>query len=370
MQWQFWIIQTLNSVAFGGLLFLLSSGFSLIFGLMRIPNLAHGAFFMLGAYFGYTLLTRVGLHFWFAAIFAGLGVGIIGILMERFVLRALAGNEQGQVLVTLGVSFIIADICLLTWTGDPMPLAAPQALRPPLRLFGFAFPTYRLVVLGIALVAAVLLYVLMERTRLGAMIRAGVDDMEMARGVGIPVSRLFTTVFLLGAALAGIGGVLGGPILNAYPGLDTDMLPLALRQGFDTMVTGRPGPVVLDVPFDMFNVPINEPTPRPEDWDANITCRCGADPEGVRKAADMLMAAKRPVLFCGQGVRYGGATQELLQLAEKLRIPVAMSASGIGSIPTHHPLALGLVARNGPYQANHAARQADVMLAQIGRAHV
>ena len=94
MQWQFWIIQTLNSVAFGGLLFLLSSGFSLIFGLMRIPNLAHGAFFMLGAYFGYTLLTRVGLHFWFAAIFAGLGVGIIGILMERFVLRALAGNEQ------------------------------------------------------------------------------------------------------------------------------------------------------------------------------------------------------------------------------------------------------------------------------------
>jgi len=93
---------------------------------------------------------------------------------------------------------------------------------------GYAFPTYRLVVLGIALVAAVGLYLLMERTRLGAMIRAGVDDREMARGVGIPVSLLFTTVFLLGATLAGIAGVLGGPILNAYPGLDTDMLPLAL----------------------------------------------------------------------------------------------------------------------------------------------
>jgi branched-chain amino acid transport system permease protein len=227
MQWQFWIIQTLNSVAFGGLLFLLSSGFSLIFGLMRIPNLAHGAFFMLGAYFGYTLL-RLNLHFWLAAIAGGLGVGLLGILMERFILRRLAGNEQGQVLVTLGVSFIIADICLLVWTGDPMPLAAPQALRPPLRVWGFAFPTYRLVVLAIALVAALALYLLMERTRLGAMIRAGVDDMEMARGVGIPVSRLFTTVFLLGATLAGIGGVLGGPILNAYPGLDNDMLPLAL----------------------------------------------------------------------------------------------------------------------------------------------
>jgi branched-chain amino acid transport system permease protein len=196
MQWQFWIIQTLNSVAFGGLLFLLSSGFSLIFGLMRIPNLAHGAFFMLGAYFGYTLL-QLKLHFWLAAIVGGLGVGLLGIVMERFVLRRLAGNEQGQVLVTLGVAFIIADI-------------------------------YRLVVLAIALFAALALYLLMERTRLGAMIRAGVDDMEMARGVGIPVSRLFTTVFLLGAALAGIGGVLGGPILNAYPGLDTDMLPLAL----------------------------------------------------------------------------------------------------------------------------------------------
>jgi branched-chain amino acid transport system permease protein len=208
-------------------LFLLSSGFSLIFGLMRIPNLAHGAFFMLGAYFGFTLL-QLKLDFWLAALVGGIGVGLLGIVMERFVLRRLAGNEQGQVLVTLGVSFIIADICLLVWTGDPMPLSAPQALRPPLRVGGFAFPTYRLVVLAIALVAALALYLLMERTRLGAMIRAGVDDMEMARGVGIPVSRLFTTVFLLGATLAGVGGVLGGPILNAYPGLDTDMLPLAL----------------------------------------------------------------------------------------------------------------------------------------------
>jgi branched-chain amino acid transport system permease protein len=194
---------------------------------MRIPNLAHGAFFMLGAYFGFTLL-QLKLHFWLAALIGGLGVGLLGIMMERLVLRRLAGNEQGQVLVTLGVSFIIADICLLVWTGDPMPLPAPATLRPPLRVGGFAFPTYRLVVLAIALVAALALYLLMERTRLGAMIRAGVDDMEMARGVGIPVSRLFTTVFLLGATLAGVGGVLGGPILNAYPGLDTDMLPLAL----------------------------------------------------------------------------------------------------------------------------------------------
>src|SRR5258706_186877 len=138
MQWQFWIIQTLNSVAFGGLLFLLSSGFSLIFGLMRIPNLAHGAFFMLGAYFGYSLLIR-GFNFWPAALVGGLGVGVIGVVLERFVLRRLAGNEQGQVLVTLGISFIIADICLVVWTGDPIPLAAPPALGTPLRVAGYAY---------------------------------------------------------------------------------------------------------------------------------------------------------------------------------------------------------------------------------------
>src|SRR5262249_56189414 len=126
-------------------------------------------------------------QFWPAALLGGFGVGFIGILMERFILRRLAGKEQGQVLVTLGISFIIADICLLVWTGDPMPLPAPQALRPPLRIAGFAFPTYRLVVLAIALVAALALYLLMERTRLGAMIRAGVDDIGLARGVRLPV---------------------------------------------------------------------------------------------------------------------------------------------------------------------------------------
>src|SRR5947209_20279313 len=169
---QFWIVQTLNSIAFGGLLFLLSSGFSLAFGLMRIPNLAHGGFFMLGAYFGATI-TYYGGNFRVAVLGAGLGVGLIGIVFERFILRRLAGNVQGQVLVTLGISFIIADLCLLIWTGDPWTVPAPAELRPPLRVAGFAFPTFRLVVLALALVTAVALYFLMDRTRLGAMIRAG-----------------------------------------------------------------------------------------------------------------------------------------------------------------------------------------------------
>jgi branched-chain amino acid transport system permease protein len=224
---QFWLIQTLNSLALGGTLFLLSAGFSLIFGLMRVPNLAHGALFMLGAYVGASLLGEQ-MNFWLAALLSGVAVGTLGVAMERLMMRRLAGNEQGQVLVTLGVAFIIADLCLVGWGGEPVPLSPPAALRMPLRLYGFVFPSYRLAVVAVALLVAAILYVVMERTRLGAMIRAGVDDREMARGVGIPVSSLFTAVFFLGAGLAGIGGVIGGPIFSAYPGLDSDMLPLAL----------------------------------------------------------------------------------------------------------------------------------------------
>jgi branched-chain amino acid transport system permease protein len=224
---QYWIIQTLNSLALGALLFLLSSGFSLIFGLMRIANLTHGALFMLGAYVGVTILKFVP-NFWVAALLGGLVVAAFGGLLERFILRALAGNSLGQVLVTLGVAFIIADFCLIVWGGDPIPVPTPESLRRPLIVAGVAFPAYRLVVIGIAIATAIVLYLLMERTRLGAMIRAGVDDMQMARAVGIPVSRLFTIVFCLGAALAGAGGIIGGPILSAYPGLDFEMLPLAL----------------------------------------------------------------------------------------------------------------------------------------------
>ena len=224
---QFWLIQTLNSLALGGLLFLLSAGFSLIFGLLRIANLTHGALYMLGAYLGTSILHYVP-NLWLAALLGGLAVALLGGLFERLILRRLPGNELGQVLVTLGVAYIIADLCLIVWGGDPIPVPTPEALQQPLEVAGFMFPSYRLAVVAIALVTGVLLYLLIERTRLGAMIRAGVDDMQMARAVGIPVSKLFTTVFCLGAGLAGAGGIIGGPIMSAYPGLDFDMLPLAL----------------------------------------------------------------------------------------------------------------------------------------------
>jgi acetolactate synthase-1/2/3 large subunit len=141
-----------------------------------------------------------------------------------------------------------------------------------------------------------------------------------------------------------------------------EQVPLTVRQAWKTMVTGRPGPVVLDVPFDIFKEEAGE-TPDPRAWSANISCRCGADPEGVVAAADMLMGAERPAILVGQGVRYGGASAELLQLAERLQIPVGASASGLGAIDCRHPLSLGLVSRGGLYQANGAMREADVLLA-------
>lgn len=142
-----------------------------------------------------------------------------------------------------------------------------------------------------------------------------------------------------------------------------DMVPTAIRQAWKTMVTGRPGPVVLDVPFDIFKEAAATEPLNAEEWSAGISRRCGADPEGVVKAADLLLAAERPVIFVGQDVKYAQATEELVALAERLQIPVAFAASGQGAIDSLHPLCLGLVARNGQYQANHATRQADVILA-------
>jgi acetolactate synthase I/II/III large subunit len=142
-----------------------------------------------------------------------------------------------------------------------------------------------------------------------------------------------------------------------------EQIPHTIREAWKTMVTGRPGPVVVDVPFDIFKESTGAETPDPQAWVAGISCKAGADPDGVEKAARLLMEAERPVIFVGSGCRFGEASRRLLALAEKYRIPVAASASGLGALPAEHELALGLVARNGMYQANQATRQADVILA-------
>src|SRR5207253_3785943 len=163
-----WFVLAINSITLGGLLFLLSAGFSLIFGLMKIPNLTHGSFFMLGAYLATSLLAR-GFDFWTAAVAAGLLVAALGGIVERLILRRLPGAELAQVLVTLGLSFMIADACLMQWGGDPISIETPDALKGASRVAGVAFPTYRVGVIVIAVVFAAALWLMLERTRLGAM---------------------------------------------------------------------------------------------------------------------------------------------------------------------------------------------------------
>lgn len=223
----FWVIQSLNSLALGGVLFTLAAGFSLIFGLMRIANLSHGAYFMFGAYIGLSALDH-GYGFGTALLAAALGVGILGGVVERVILRRLAGNSLSQVLATLGVAFVIADGSLWLWGGDPRSVSPPELFSGGLQVLGLTFPLYRLMVLVFSIVVAIGLWLLLDKTRLGVMIRASVDDRQMAQGIGVRSSQLFTLVFCLGAALAGIGGVIAAPILSVYPGMDADMLPLAL----------------------------------------------------------------------------------------------------------------------------------------------
>jgi branched-chain amino acid transport system permease protein len=149
-----WLLLAVNSISYGGLLFLLSAGFSLIFGLMRIPNLMHGSFFMLGGYLGVTVLAH-GQNFWVAALVSAAAMAVVGAVIERFLLRRLAGQELPQVLLTLGLSFIVADLCLMVWGGDPIQPPTPTHLQGAVQAFGLFFPLYRLAIVVIAVAVAV-----------------------------------------------------------------------------------------------------------------------------------------------------------------------------------------------------------------------
>jgi len=223
----FWAVQILNGVSLGMLLFLIASGLSLIFGLMRIANLAHGSFYLVGGYVGLSVLERTD-SFTLAALAACLVVPLLGIAIQRLFLGRLHNQELPQVLLTFGFIFILADLCLVIWGGTPQSLSKPPLFARSLRLAGIFFPSYRLFVIGAGLLIALGLWLFLEKTRVGAMVRAGVDDPEMARAVGVNVPLVFTGVFGLGVLLAALAGVLGGPMIGVFPGLDLDILLLAL----------------------------------------------------------------------------------------------------------------------------------------------
>ncbi|HEX9843141.1 MAG TPA: branched-chain amino acid ABC transporter permease [bacterium] len=223
---QFWIIQAFNGISYGTLLFLLASGLSLIFGVMRIVNLAHGSYFLLGSYVALTVIWTTGS--WLLSIpIAALSVALLGLVMERVFLRPLGFDPLRQVLLTVGFALLFQQGALDIWGGNNMDIKAPPALDWSLQYGTLFFPVYRIFMIFTAACVAVLLWLVMEKTRMGAMVRASVDDGEMARGVGIDTSRVSMAVFALGAFLAALGGVIGGAFIGVYPGLDFEILPLA-----------------------------------------------------------------------------------------------------------------------------------------------
>jgi branched-chain amino acid transport system permease protein len=223
---EFWVTQAFNGVSYGALLFLLASGLSLIFGVMRVVNLAHGSYFLLGGYVGLTTVWRTG-SFALALFSGALAVALIGLGMERLFLRRLQKQELAQVLMTMGFALIFQDLALLIWGGDPYTIPVPPVVSGALRMGVVVFPIYRLFIIGAASVVGVALWLLLEKTRAGAAIRAAVDDGEMAQGVGINVPMVSMGVFALGAFLAALGGVVGGGFIGVYPGVDFEVLPYA-----------------------------------------------------------------------------------------------------------------------------------------------
>jgi len=223
---EFWITQTFNGLSYGALLFLLASGLSLIFGVMRVVNLAHGSYFLLGGYVGLSVIWRTQ-SFPLALLAGALAIALIGAGMERLFLRRLSGQTLGQVLMTVGFALIFQDLALLLWGGDPYSLPVPAALQGVVTMGALRFPRYRIFIMAVAVVIGAALWLGLDRTRAGAMIRAAVDDAEMAQGVGIRVPNVSLGVFALGAALAALGGVIGSGFLGVYPGLDFEILPYA-----------------------------------------------------------------------------------------------------------------------------------------------
>jgi branched-chain amino acid transport system permease protein len=223
---EFWITQVFNGISYGALLFLLAGGLSLIFGMMRIVNMTHGSYYLLGGYVGLTVIWRGG-PFVLAILVGALVIAAIGLAEWNAFLRRLGGQELGQVLTTMGFALIFQDLGLVIWGGDPYTIPVPAVLSGAFQAGQLFFPVYRVFIVLVATAVAVVLWLVLERTRIGARMRATVDDPEMARGVGINVPRISFGVFALGASLAAVAGVVAGGFVGVYPGADFEILPYA-----------------------------------------------------------------------------------------------------------------------------------------------
>jgi branched-chain amino acid transport system permease protein len=220
-------ISVVNGIAYGCLLFLLAAGFSMIFGVLKVVNLAHGSFFLFGAHVALSVYESTGSFV--LALLGGAGVGaVFGLVCERYILNRLQGDYLGQVLVTMGILFILGDVATVVWGGTPRMLTPPGWLATAVPLGPFTYPTYRLALIGVGVAVAIVLWWLVERTTFGARARAAVDDEDTAQAIGISVPTLRLAVFGLGGLLAGLSGALGAGFIGARPGTDLEVFLLAL----------------------------------------------------------------------------------------------------------------------------------------------
>lgn len=224
MDASFWILQFLNAVQFSMLLFLLSIGLTVIFGLLHFVNLAHGALYMLGAYIGISVAAATG-SFWAALVLAPIAVMGIGVVLYVTLIDRLRGaGPMNQVLVTFGLIFVFLDLVRIGWGDVALGLSAPGALSGTSRVFGVNYPTYRLFVIALGFAVMAGLWVTLARTQIGAMIRASVENGAMAAALGIDVGRLFFAVFCVGCVLAGLAGVVAAPVNSATTGMGISVL--------------------------------------------------------------------------------------------------------------------------------------------------
>ena len=228
-----------NGITLGGLYFLVASGFTLIFGLMRNVNLAHGSLYLLGGYIGYEFAELTG--YWLLAFPAAfIVVGFLGMLLQVFVFRRMEGEDLRQTLVTIGISIVVADLMLWIWGGDFYNIGAPEWLNGPMTTFFVTavkssgdpvymkYPMVRIVIFAASIVVGIAMWMLLNRTRIGMLIRAGVDDRDMLSATGVRIQTVFLAVFAFGAGLAGVAGVVGGTFQSVAPGEDIRFLLASL----------------------------------------------------------------------------------------------------------------------------------------------
>lgn len=222
-----YLLQTINGIGIGMLYFLLAVGLSIVFGLLRFVNFAHGAFYLLGAYFCYQL-TRWGMSFWLTLLIAPLAVGALGWLTEKILLRHVyAKPHEFHILITAGLALVVQELVIIQWGPLGDSVAVPDLLQGVVMWGSFVYPKYRLFVIGFTAVLAVLLWWVLEGTRLGSAVRAGSESTEMVSLLGYNVFGIFSLVFALGAATAALAGVLAAPIRGAEPFMGIEALGIA-----------------------------------------------------------------------------------------------------------------------------------------------